>query len=902
MREKTSAGPTEIYTVQKGDHLTRIARAFAADGAMELSELVDEIYALNKDVIGDDKNILRPGQVLHIPVGSRPGVLMAATQPHPITVGAIIHLQSQLPDGGYLEARGSVADKPVITQWQNPHIRAFVATHKSKNRSKGSGSWKIISATGKPEGQPLTDGDTIYLLNMNPNVGYLDTFEWVRNLEPFKQYTTMTIGVFTSNVPRRGDGVSGIWTIRSQVGNAPSQKEIVTGDTIYLENLFPGAGYLVAHGDVAAHPMFSDYDGQHRFVFTTPLKDEDKVAYSWAITLSDQPSAKQSHTYHVWQEQEGTLVEAGAFSFMLPHNQPILSLDVQSTDKGRTFSGVANKMIAVAGEWIAAAHQYRVVASSDKNEPLFWQVGGQVAQLILERNETQARRVDGTITYPAQGAIKFKAIQALALNWQQFFEATLWESRINKISGALQAAGWELKHILAAPDGTNAAADEITFLKNQLAHMQQLQLDMVAFWQLFSQAAMKQINPLPQNGFLPPVHLIKACFQEFTRDFEIIQRAMQQRRWLDGANGESPNNAQPQSLIVTDKLAAMALTPFQHLITDSSAVIPITYFSQKIHIRRLPYVDKFVLVGITYDLSIDSLLETSLPFELMAIPHEVGHFIYHHGKLTPDKTHAYTSLAQLCASETFLNHPYHRWFEEIFADLYGCMVAGPLTALGLLALLATGDKERLLMDDDDHPTPILRPFFLSEMLRILSDRNDHWDAGATTAKPYDFSEVAKSLDANWTTMLERWGFVTEGVTDGRPARIQIPSQTQAHWEGFINVETAIVNVRKIIVAFVDVLSHAYRQREKKPLLPWCQERGGLDEYIEEIKALPRSQRLAAKKAVLLAEAREPEQRKQIITNRLPGLEENQDELSRTVFLDILKGWEDSGPHVTGGHD
>jgi acyl-CoA reductase-like NAD-dependent aldehyde dehydrogenase len=76
----------------------------------------------------------------------------------------------------------------------------------------------------------------------------------------------------------------------------------------------------------------------------------------------------------------------------------------------------------------------------------------------------------------------------------------------------------------------------------------------------------------------------------------------------------------------------------------------------------------------------------------------------------------------------------------------------------------------------------------------------------------------------------------------------------------------------------------------------------LDEYIEEIKALPRSKRLAAKKAVLLAEAREPEQRKQIITKWLPGLEENQDELSSTVFLDILKGWEDSGPHVTGGHD
>jgi hypothetical protein len=343
----------------------------------------------------------------------------------------------------------------------------------------------------------------------------------------------------------------------------------------------------------------------------------------------------------------------------------------------------------------------------------------------------------------------------------------------------------------------------------------------------------------------------------------------------------------------------MALTPFQHLITDSSDVIPITYFSQQIHIRRLPYVDNYVLVGLAYDLSIDSSLETALPFELMAIPHEVGHFIYHHGKLEKDNKYAYESLAEVCRSEAFLNHPYHHWFEEIFADLYGCMVAGPLTALGLLALLATGDRERLLLDDEEHPTPILRPFFLSEMLRILSEKSGHWQAGSEAAKVYDFSDVAKSLDANWTTMLERWGFVTEGEVDGRPARIQIPSQTRGHWEGFINVETAVAHIRIIVHEFVDLLNHTYQKREKKPLTPWCKAWGGLDDYVAEIKELPRSKRLAVKKAVSW-DNKDPKQREKTIKNRVPFLAEKDSEISVATFLNILKGWEDSGPSGSGG--
>lgn len=45
--EKNRTVQTEIYTVQKGDHLTRIARAFAANLEMDESTHVKMIYDLN---------------------------------------------------------------------------------------------------------------------------------------------------------------------------------------------------------------------------------------------------------------------------------------------------------------------------------------------------------------------------------------------------------------------------------------------------------------------------------------------------------------------------------------------------------------------------------------------------------------------------------------------------------------------------------------------------------------------------------------------------------------------------------------------------------------------------------------------------------------------------------------
>ena len=295
----------------------------------------------------------------------------------------------------------------------------------------------------------------------------------------------------------------------------------------------------------------------------------------------------------------------------------------------------------------------------------------------------------------------------------------------------------------------------------------------------------------------PPLHLLRTCLRLTGVDAEILQRAIIQRRWEVDASGRYIRSLQATSLQATDKLTAMALAPVQQRLPGSLDVKPLTYFSRETHIHQLPYSDRYVLVGLSYDLITPNASrrtygdgsngEKKLPaFELMAIPHEVGHFVYHHA-------HLKDGMPCHNLSDQFADNPYQRWCEEIFADVYGCLVAGPLVALGLQAILATGDWEQIGEDDSEHPTPLVRPFLLSEILR-------EW--GRQQPDRYDFPQAIKSLNANWAGILQRWGFEIVGWVDGEPARIKVPGQADEYRETIFNVQTVVTAVRPMIERFV----------------------------------------------------------------------------------------------------
>jgi hypothetical protein len=179
----------------------------------------------------------------------------------------------------------------------------------------------------------------------------------------------------------------------------------------------------------------------------------------------------------------------------------------------------------------------------------------------------------------------------------------------------------------------------------QLLNVYNLHANMKAFWDDFGSGSKDAIAKLTAAQILPPIAQMQACFREFTKDFEILQNGIRQRRWPTTESRFS----QAASLVVTDKLSFDAVAPFKHLITDSEYIIPITYYDQRIYVRQLPYSKQYIFIGLTYDLqfSINSVIEEGkgdidgleyAMFDLMAIPHEVGHFMYDHARLEGDTT------------------------------------------------------------------------------------------------------------------------------------------------------------------------------------------------------------------------------------------------------------------------
>ncbi|MCB8968333.1 MAG: hypothetical protein H6660_15735 [Ardenticatenaceae bacterium] len=459
-----------------------------------------------------------------------------------------------------------------------------------------------------------------------------------------------------------------------------------------------------------------------------------------------------------------------------------------------------------------------------------------------------------------------------------------------------------LKNFLdKATSGQNQRLSDVidhSFQIKQLLNLFALSNLLNAFNQNTLQALMlKSSQDHQQNKTLAPLHLFRGCFRCIAADHEIIQRATVQRRWNQDKLGEQYyQSEQAVELLVMDKLAIKAVAPFQHLLFDHADHLAVlTYFSETTHIHHVPYTDRFILVGVNYDRV--SLVDNSSDdktltgrdfsaFELMAIPHEVGHYVYQHGKLENGKTFPEVS-------QKFKDNPYYQWCEEIFADLYGCIVAGPLSVFSMQAFLTSGDKERAWRDDNEHPTPILRSYILSEILRILRD------VDKKGAKRYDFATVTRNLDEGWTEILEGWGYERIEKDKNRPTRIYLPDDSTKHLERIINVDRVIKAIRPIIAEFANHLLAAanFNQQsaassEKRPTdIPWSKGDYKVSkEYAREMAALAGG-----------STAREPISLEVLLNTKMGEDDVAHDaadaEARLQWYLDI---WGDSGPTGSSG--
>lgn len=132
----------------------------------------------------------------------------------------------------------------------------------------------------------------------------------------------------------------------------------------------------------------------------------------------------------------------------------------------------------------------------------------------------------------------------------------------------------------------------------------------------------------------------------------------------------------------------------------------ITYFQKTPDIRVIPYAP-VALIGVPFTC-------TQCLRDLLAIPHEVGHYVFWRGEI--GGKHIYEILYEQVPRQ----HEWcRRWREEVFADVYGCLLAGPTMALDFQDLMLVKSRKRFVSGDGTHPVPALRPYIYSQVLESM---------------------------------------------------------------------------------------------------------------------------------------------------------------------------------------
>lgn len=114
----------------------------------------------------------------------------------------------------------------------------------------------------------LSYGDSISLRNLGTDE-YLDTCGWVLDTELGLELRTQSLFVFTSEILNRGDTPTGTWQIEPAGESAPDTP-LAFGDTIRLQSMYPGGGWLDNCGHLKHLHFYDEFaDGQQNAVSTS---------------------------------------------------------------------------------------------------------------------------------------------------------------------------------------------------------------------------------------------------------------------------------------------------------------------------------------------------------------------------------------------------------------------------------------------------------------------------------------------------------------------------------------------------------------------------------------------------------------------------------------------------------
>jgi hypothetical protein len=226
-------------------------------------------------------------------------------------------------------------------------------------------------------------------------------------------------------------------------------------------------------------------------------------------------------------------------------------------------------------------------------------------------------------------------------------------------------------------------------------------------------------------------HRWRVLLNKVSIDLLIVSAAAEQR--THGENDQTPTGVSTaNTLLKADIISEQALAPaVEREFLQKTSII--TYLRENVSIHTVPY-SEVVLISVAYasmepgfsEPNTEGISFSKVSRDMLAIPHEVGHQLYREGQLQltgGEKSISSYLQEQLKQAQIWGWDWRSDWLEEIFADAYGLLVAGPVMAISFQDLLTDNLPSRFSEDTGRHPIPALRPYIQTIILRRLIKAN-----------------------------------------------------------------------------------------------------------------------------------------------------------------------------------
>lgn len=251
-------------------------------------------------------------------------------------------------------------------------------------------------------------------------------------------------------------------------------------------------------------------------------------------------------------------------------------------------------------------------------------------------------------------------------------------------------------------------------------------------YEFFNTGFSKTAPRLEESKNITPDYVFGLLSDQVSYDLDAILRAYTQRNIVEALKDtKNPISDKGEHLKIADALAFEILEPAKvvGLVPSESTVL--TYFQKDLRIRLMPYAP-VAFVGLPFS-------AFKVPQDYVALAHEIGHYVYHRGVQSPDRQHP-VSVFISYYSKAPLPWYFH-WLEELFADVFGCIIAGPAIAASFQDLSLQYTRDESVLDDQRHPAPVLRPYIYIDALNALAEVPGLDNAG--------LKQVAGGLAINW---------------------------------------------------------------------------------------------------------------------------------------------------------